>query len=1604
MSTANTTGVLKVGESITFTVKPDVAELGLTITPTTYNGVVLSSWTANGTGSEYTATYNILNGHTDRLTTSLQLTNVKISDAATNMSLPYNGSDVAKLIDANKPAIDTVYSDASTDANILKVGQTITFTAKPEIAETGLVITPAVYNGGVLNWNTVDAGATYTAVYTVSEGQTDRSTSLQLGNVFMTDVNNNISEAFPYNLITRRIDAHTPSITNFVIPNTPMKLGDKVTCTITVVSDTGNYILNSGGVADYPIDSIKKNTDSQYFAYFTVASTGYDIEAGQALLVQNLILSDYAGNMNTAYSKTISQANDPIYTVVPTGKVTGSYHKCEGDTVELKMEFTGRSPWSIELKKGATTSTVNGITESPYYHKIKTVNSTGIDADTIIYKINQVTDFTGNTRLNPGTDSAIVYVHLVPDATIIYPAGNRIYNISTPSDTLYGNYTSGIFSGTGVISSRNKFYPPEAGEGAYSIFYTYTTPHGCSDYDSLIFTVINASGVIHFPDHSPKNDYLYCDYESAFTVTGENVNSKPGSFYIEGYTGPAIDSIAPDVASIDPVLLGAGTYTLYYTYDDGGIVKIPEQFTIESVSDLINFTVPGNHCSDYDTIKIEASNLFPAGGIGNYDFSGLPGALKYDPSDPKNNKIFLLPDSIAPGIYQLKYYYITPSGCSSDTIPKNFEIYELPNVSFVMNSVYNIDQGLSLITGNPPGSTGVFTPLSFMLNNGDGTANFDPQVAGLGNHTVVYSYTDGNGCKNLASKPISVTEAKGYLEGLDYYLSGTDTMYQYCYYGYDIDTVVGYSFNGDGTAGTFYINGQLIASIGKDSIVFNPLNYGSGNHTIRYAYMNGTTSYYFEKTVNVDSIGDLDFVGFVDDYCEYNNTQVQLTAINPIGSAGTGLYTGNGIIGTRFNPSLAQIGENTIKYQFTRSYSGCKKEVNHIITINKEPFIGFYVDDRCIINQSDPIIFHSDTIDSDSIVTWKWVFDNTFTSNLPNPIHYYSTPGYKTTSLEVETNKGCKSNAFNTIYFGLKPEVFFSWGNECFGGEVNFTDQTQSEDPLNVYTWDFNDGFTSAIQNPSHMYADTGDYNVKLSLATSTGCLSEKTQVVHIRPSITLSENDYFQDFELGHGGWVAEPISGSISWEYGMPSGEIINSAASGTNAWVTNLTGNYNNNEQSMLTSPCFIFNNVEKPMIKLDYISQTEKDRDGVVIQYSNVLGGWNTIGIPGEGVNWYNSYVINGSPAGQQLGWTGESETNWKTAKYVIDELANRPTVRFRIVFGSDAAASAEGFGIDNIWIGERQRVVLLEHFTNSEDNTSTNIQNNILSPLINDNPLDLLNIQYHTSYPIGNSFNSFYPSGPSARALYYGVAQVPYSVLDGSHRQFNYLAGNNLTQTDLHRRVLEDPKFKIEIEQELQGNNFAVSAKIKALESITGKKVNTHIALVEKTVVYNGIKHSNVLRALLPDPAGTLIDRNWIIGDSTFIQHSWQIQAGVNTDSLVAIVFVQDADTKEVYQAAFTDTLSVITAIDDLFIDSSKDIKVYPNPATNEINVIITLNLQSDLQLYVFNNLGTLVKSKTIKQNENYLNMSVSDLPSGIYYLKFIGENGYYNSIKIIVTK
>ncbi|MEZ4686479.1 MAG: hypothetical protein R3B47_10555 [Bacteroidia bacterium] len=138
-----------------------------------------------------------------------------------------------------------------------------------------------------------------------------------------------------------------------------------------------------------------------------------------------------------------------------------------------------------------------------------------------------------------------------------------------------------------------------------------------------------------------------------------------------------------------------------------------------------------------------------------------------------------------------------------------------------------------------------------------------------------------------------------------------------------------------------------------------------------------------------------------------------------------------------------------------------------------------------------------------------------------------------------------------------------------------------------------------------------------------------------------ISSFPYIENFENGAGNWETQ---GSTSFAIGTPSGSIINGnpPGGGTKSWVTNPAGNYNNNENGAVVSPCFNFSSLAVPAIQFNAWFNSEVSWDGTVLQYSTDGGEtWQNLGtyLDTAADNWYNDNSLDGRAGGQSIGWSG-----------------------------------------------------------------------------------------------------------------------------------------------------------------------------------------------------------------------------------------------------------------------------------------------------------------------------------------------------------------------------
>ncbi|MGD1958344.1 MAG: PKD domain-containing protein [Fulvivirga sp.] len=268
------------------------------------------------------------------------------------------------------------------------------------------------------------------------------------------------------------------------------------------------------------------------------------------------------------------------------------------------------------------------------------------------------------------------------------------------------------------------------------------------------------------------------------------------------------------------------------------------------------------------------------------------------------------------------------------------------------------------------------------------------------------------------------------------------------------------------------------------------------------------------------------------------------------------------------------------------------------------------------------------------------------------------------------------------------------------GSEFIFSDGSLNADS---WLWDFGDGSTSTLENPNHIYASSGNYDVNLTINGSASTLT-KEAFITVLPDVNtpyLSANG--GDFESNMEDFASDDLFGGIDiWELGIPEG-VLSNVSSGVNAWKTNLADSvFKADYRCALYSPSFDMSDEE-----LNYVLSFRKSMEApgstgpyaVQVQYTLDNGsGWTTLGdferVFGDpqGVNWYNknplfSGAINTNVIGNQKGWIGDFDN--ELTEYNVSFLSGNSQVAFRIVlsvvsnFGD--AAYRDGFMVDDFQI-------------------------------------------------------------------------------------------------------------------------------------------------------------------------------------------------------------------------------------------------------------------------------------------------------------------------------
>lgn len=383
----------------------------------------------------------------------------------------------------------------------------------------------------------------------------------------------------------------------------------------------------------------------------------------------------------------------------------------------------------------------------------------------------------------------------------------------------------------------------------------------------------------------------------------------------------------------------------------------------------------------------------------------------------------------------------------------------VPPVSFNFNDSFCIDSPTALISGYSPvpinNQLGVFTGSGVIQNN------FNPAAAGLGNHTLTYTFIDQSGCTNTTQTVVTIHPLP---------VLNIAEIQPVCVSAQPFNLTinpVGGTLSGPGIAGT----------------TFNPAVAGVGTHTITYNLTdaNGCSNSSAIQIV-VNPIPQITF-NTPNAFCIDDAPQALLA--NPAG----GVFTNNNNLVTTFNPAIFGPGSHDFTYTAVNDF-GCSNTENCTINVNLLPVVDFNITTYLCLNS----LFYPFTDYTVSPTGGSVVFSGTGVQNNSGILASDAGVGTHTITLDYTDLNGCQNSDDATVNVFTLPQltVANNFPQYCITDSVTNFEFTPVDGVLYGQSVSGNQFFPS--QNP------TGVYPLNYIYIDQNGCTNTLDFIVEVTP------------------------------------------------------------------------------------------------------------------------------------------------------------------------------------------------------------------------------------------------------------------------------------------------------------------------------------------------------------------------------------------------------------------------------------------------------------------------------------------------------------------------
>lgn len=223
--------------------------------------------------------------------------------------------------------------------------------------------------------------------------------------------------------------------------------------------------------------------------------------------------------------------------------------------------------------------------------------------------------------------------------------------------------------------------------------------------------------------------------------------------------------------------------------------------------------------------------------------------------------------------------------------------------------------------------------------------------------------------------------------------------------------------------------------------------------------------------------------------------------------------------------------------------------------------------------------------------------------------------------------------------------------------------------------------------------------------------------------------------------------------------------------------------------------------------------------------------------------------------------------------------------------------------------DANKVVLIEDFANVSCIPCV-ASNKVIEAVSHSyGPTKLTVIKFPTNFP--SPYDPFYLANEEIcdeRMNYYNIIAAPTTILDGTTRLYS-LTDTTTLKSAIDAKLSSSPRFGINVTKNFEGD-YIINASISMIDT-NGINLNDLIlycVVTETDIEFEQAPGSNgetkffdVIRLMLPSTAGTSVRQLIDQGELSF-QFNDALLSSWNLENINAVVFIQDKNSKEVFQS------------------------------------------------------------------------------------------------------